>query len=214
MTALYEMTGRHFCVSFAAPQDVSRCHQIGQSVLLDNGAFSQWRQGKPTDWPGYYAWAERWLSYPTTWAIIPDVIDGDEDEQDKLVCQWPFDWRGSPVWHMNEPIDRVLALADNWPRICIGSTSVYAQVLSDAWKRRMDDVFDALAQRHRLMPWVHMLRGMVCAGQRWPFASLDSTDIARNHNRPQNSPRSMADRWDACQCPATWTVGAKQGELI
>jgi len=214
MPALYELAGRHFCVSFAAPQDVVRVHQIGQSVMLDNGAFSQWKQGTPTDWPGFYAWCERWLSHPTTWAVIPDVIDGTEEQQDVLVDAWPFDWRGAPVWHMNEGIDRMLALADHWPRVCVGSTSVYAEVMSDAWKRRMDELFDALAARHRFMPWVHMLRGMACAGERWPFASLDSTDIARNHNRPQNTPRAMADRWDACQCPAVWHAGASQMELI
>jgi hypothetical protein len=32
ITALYELAGRNFCVSHANPQDVARCHQIGQSV--------------------------------------------------------------------------------------------------------------------------------------------------------------------------------------
>jgi len=35
----------------------------------------------------------------------------------------------------------------------------------------------------------------------WPFASVDSTDIARNHNRPQNRIDHMAERWDRMQCP-------------
>ena len=62
-------------------------------------------------------------------------------------------------------------------------------------------------------PPVHMLRGMQCAGMRWPFASVDSTDIARNHARKQNSARAMADRWDAMQCPAKWSARAEQMEL-
>lgn len=213
MAALYELAGRCFCVSFAAPQDVARCHGIGQSVMLDNGAFSAWKVGKPTNWPAYYAWADEWLSCPTTWAVIPDVIDGGEDRQDALLLDWPFGERGAPVWHMDEPIERLLRLCDLWPKVCIGSTAAYAEVMSPAWQRRMDAAFNDLAKRHHRLPWLHMLRGMACSGQRWPFASVDSTDIARNHNRPQNTPRKMADRWDAVQCAATWRVSPAQMEL-
>lgn len=214
MAALYQLAGRCFCVSFAHPDDVARAHQIGQSVMLDNGAFSKWKKGTETNWASYYEWADEWLAYPTTWAVIPDVIDGGEDEQGELIEQWPFGASGAPVWHMNESVDRLLRLTDNWTRVCIGSTSVYAAVLSDAWKRRMDYTWDELAKRHHRWPWLHMLRGMNCSGDRWPFASVDSADIARNHNRPQNGPRAMADRWDAMQCPSVWRVQARQEELI
>jgi hypothetical protein len=211
--ALYDLKGRAFCVSFAAPQDVKRCHQIGQSVMLDNGAFSQWKASRPTNWPAFYAWSEEWLSFPTTWAVVPDVIDGGADAQDALILEWPYGERGAPVWHMDEPIERLVRLCDAWPKVCIGSTSVYAEVLSEPWRRRMDAAFDEVSKRHHFLPWLHMLRGMACCGERWPFASVDSTDIARNHNRPQNTPRKMAERWDAIQCPATWRVSVKQTEL-
>lgn len=214
MTALYGLAGRCFCVSHERPDQIRQTHEIGQSVMLDNGAFSAWRRGAPTNWAAYYEWAEEWLSFPTTWAVIPDVIDGSEEQQAQLVNEWPFHDRGAPVWHMNESIDRLLQLADRWPRVCMGSTAVFANVLSKAWMRRMDVAWDALSKRHHRLPWVHMLRGMACSGKRWPFASVDSTDIARNHNRPQNTPRSMADRWDASQCPPSWRVTAKQLELI
>lgn len=213
ITALYELAGRHFCVSHAAPQDVSRVHQIGQSVMIDNGAFSKFTKGKATNWPAYYAWCDKWLDYPTTWAVIPDVIDEGSQAQDALIREWPHGKRGAPVWHMDEPIDRLLRLTDEWPRVCVGSTGEFWQVLSGPWERRMDDALDAVAQRHKRLPWLHMLRGMQLSGKRWPFASVDSTDIAQNHHREQNTPRSMADRWDALQTPATWTVRAKQMEL-
>lgn len=212
-TALYDLRGEHFCVSFANPQDVERCHQIGQSVMLDNGAFSMWKVGKATDWPAFYAWCEKWLACPTTWAVIPDVIDGGHQMQDPLVREWPFGHRGAPVWHMDEGIYRLLKLCDEWPRVCIGSTRQYAVVLSDPWKARMDEAFNALAQRHRWLPWIHMLRGMQCVGREWPFASVDSTDIGRNHNRAQNTPRKMAWRWDAMQCPWTWRAREEQMDL-
>jgi hypothetical protein len=36
---------------------------------LDNGAFSAWKRGHTPDWKAYYEWCDRWLQYPTTWAI-------------------------------------------------------------------------------------------------------------------------------------------------
>jgi hypothetical protein len=63
-TALYELAGRHFCVSHARGEQVRVAHEIGQSVMLDNGAFSKWKRGKATDWAAYYEWCERWLDVP------------------------------------------------------------------------------------------------------------------------------------------------------
>jgi hypothetical protein len=213
IAALFELAGRHFCVSHARPDDVRRCHQIGQSVMLDNGAFSAWRRGHAPNWPAYYAFCEDWLAYPTTWAVIPDVIDAGAQLQDAMLKEWPFGDRGAPVWHMDEPVDRLLRLCDEWPKVCIGSTAEFATVMSPAWRGRIDAAFNAVARRHRFMPWLHMLRGMQCVGRRWPFASVDSTDIARNHKAPQNTPRGMGDRWDGVQCPARWDYQPEQMEL-
>lgn len=210
LTALYELSGRCFCVSHIRPDDVRRAHEIGQSVMLDNGAFSKWKSGKATDWPAYYEWAAEWLCYPTTWAVIPDVIDAGTQEQDALLREWPHGHRGAPVWHMDEPINRLLRLCDEWPRICIGSTAEFSAVLSPAWHRRIDEAFNAVSQRHKFLPWLHMLRGMQLSGRQWPFASVDSTDIAQNHHLPHRSPRKMADRWDAMQCPGRWTQTPEQ----
>ena len=214
LAALYELSGRHFCVSHMRPDDVRRCHEIGQSVMLDNGAFSKWRRGADTDWPAYYGWCDVWLDYPTTWAVIPDVIDAGTQEQDALLREWPYGQRGAPVWHMDEPVDRLLRLTDEWSRVCIGSTDEYSRVLSPAWQRRMDEAFNAISRRNSRMPWLHMLRGMQLSGMHWPFASVDSTDIAQNHHLPQKSPRSMADRWDAMQTPSNWSLRPEQMELI
>lgn len=214
IAALYELAGRHFCVSHAHPADVERCHAIGQSVMLDNGAFSKWKSNRETDWRAFYEWAERWLDYPTTWAVIPDEIDAGAQLQDALVAEWPFGHRGAPVWHMDEPISRLLTLCDRWPRVCIGSTAEYAVVLSSSWCRRIDAMWNAVAARHRRLPWLHMLRGMQLSGREWPFASVDSTDVAQNHHRPTNTPASMAARWDAMQCPGRWTTKPEQLELV
>lgn len=205
ITALYELAGRHFCVSFARPDDMRRVAAIAQSFMLDNGAFSKFKRGFQTDWNAYYAFCEEWL-YPGAWAVIPDVIDAGSQEQDALIREWPHGKiKGAPVWHMDEPISRMLRLLDEWPRVCIGSTAEYWEVLSDAWTRRMDELWNEIVQRHKFTPQVHMLRGMQLSGERWPFSSVDSTDVARNHkSRSQMSALQMAERWDKVQCPARY----------
>jgi hypothetical protein len=214
IAALYDVAGRHFCVSHAKPQDVKRVHMIGQTVMLDNGAYSKWKSKKATDWAAFYAWCEEWLSFPTTWAVIPDEIDAGAQMQDALIREWPFGHRGAPVWHMDESVDRLLRLVDEWPRVCVGSTDEYAVVLSDPWCRRMEELWNAISRRGPFLPWLHMLRGMQLSGMEYPFASVDSTDIAQNHHRLQNSPRSMADRWDALQTPGKWVIAPEQMELV
>ena len=184
--------------------------------MLDNGAFSAWKKGKQTTWPKFYDWCDRWLDYPTTWAIPPDVIDAPSQDQDSLLNEWPHGKRqAAPVWHMDEPIYRLLRLIDDgWSRVCLGSTAQYAIVLSEPWERRMDEVWDDIARTFGRTPPIHMLRGMQCSGRRWPFVSVDSTDVAQNHNRDQNTPRKMADRWDALQTPGKWEQAPEQMELI
>jgi hypothetical protein len=213
MSVLWTMAGKCFCVSHASPQDVTRVHQIGQSVMLDNGAFSKFTKGKATDWNAYFEWCDPWLDYPTTWAVIPDEIAAGSQEQDALIREWPHGEKGAPVWHTGEPLERFWRLCDEWPKVCVGSTDEHWEVLGDPWRARMDEAFNGLAQRHKRMPWVHMLRGMQLATEAYPFASLDSTDIGRNHNRPQNTARAMADRWDAAQCPAKWVVRDPEPQL-
>ncbi len=208
---LYELAGRHFCVSAAEPRDVRVCHEIGQSVMLDNGAYSFWRNSRIPNWPGVYDWMEPWLDYPTTWAVIPDVIDGSEEDNDVLLMQWAYRGlpKGAPVWHLHESLNRLYRLVEAYERICFGSSGAYAVVGTDQWRRRVCEAFETIADRQGRVPWIHMLRGMA-VGTQYPFGSVDSTDIARNHNR-NNTPRRMADRWDGTNPIPLWhRVGVQQ----
>lgn len=204
---LLTLAGKCFCVSHARPDQVETVHQIGQSVMLDNGAFSKWKRGYAPDWTGYYDWCDRWLDYPTTWAVIPDEIGGGSQEQDALIRDWPHSHKGAPVYHLDgdlmQPVHRLLRLLDEWPRVCIGWVE-QSPILGPTYVRAMDTVWNEIAKRHARTPSVHKLRGMQLSTREWPFASVDSTDVAQNHNRPQNTARSMADRWDAAQPPAKW----------
>lgn len=210
------LAGHNFCVSFADPRDVDVVHQIGQSVMLDNGAYSIWQgTGRPKEnWFPYYDFCDKWLSYQTTWAVIPDVIEGCEYENDGLVREWPHGERGAPVWHLHESLDRLKMLSHSFYRICFGSSAEYRVLYTPKWMRRVSDAFDAITENGRVSNWVHMLRGMDCCGTHFPFASVDSTDVARNwkdgKGHVSGDPDARAHRWDGMQCPGIWVRQATQ----
>jgi hypothetical protein len=213
ISALLRLGGSSFCVSFADPRDIRRCHEIGQSVMLDNGAYSFWRGDKKADWSKYYDWCNEWLIYNTTWAVIPDIIDGgSESENNQLVSRSPLKQsQSSPVWHLHEPLDRLGLLLDwGYERICFGSSQEYAVVGNPKWDGRVTKAFNYLSQRGPI-PWIHMLRGMKMAGSHYPFSSVDSTDVARNHHL--SDAKKMVDRWNAKQCPAIWVEQPTQQDF-
>ncbi len=179
------LTGRHALCSFAHPGQVDIVASVTASFALDNGAFSAWRAGKPvTDWTDYYAWCERWLAHPSCdWAIIPDVINGDEAANRALVDEWPHGDRGVPVWHLNETLGQLAWMAERFSRVAFGSSAEYdVQRSPDRCANRLNEAFHALGFDAGRGPIkVHGLR---FAGARWrrrPFASVDSTTVARNH---------------------------------
>jgi hypothetical protein len=218
---LYELAGRHFCVSFAESRDIEVCHQIGQSVMLDNGAYTVWTQGGSIDsfivWDAWQEWADQWLDAPTTWCVLPDSIDGGAEANERLLRRYSHVPKGAPVWHMDEPLDRLRALADSYERLCFGSSGAYRQIGTDAWHRRVSAAFDTVADWRGRVPWVHMLRGLALAGTHYPFASADSTNAARNHAgswKAQPKPiAKIAAEMDARQCAARWHPVGVQSEL-
>jgi hypothetical protein len=205
------MVGRHFCISFAHPRDLTTCLQIGQSVMMDNGAFSAFTKGIPFDEAGYYAWLEPVLGHPH-WAVIPDVIGGDEEQQRLMVKRWPFKKLGLPVWHLALSIDYLLELCDQWPRVCFGSSAEYWNVGSPKWCGRMDEAFNALAKRYAKLPWIHGLR-MLGQTDRWPLASADSTNVAQNFWK-SGCAECKASGIDGTQPPATWEQSPIQQAML
>lgn len=175
--------GRHAFVSYAHPAQIELAASVAQSFALDNGAFSFWKAGTPTDWPGYYAWCKHWLRHPACdWAVIPDVIGGTEAENDELIRQWPFGFSGVPVWHLNESIDRLVRLAADWPRVALGSAAEFdvskpsrcIARLAEALPAISDDDGFPLVKLHGL----RMLNPTVFTAV--PLASADSTNVAIN----------------------------------
>lgn len=215
-------------VSFAHPQQISVAAALCSSFALDNGAFSLWRAGKPTDWPAYYGWCEQWLAHPgCDWAVIPDVIDGDEQANDDLLADWPFTGRGVPVWHMHESIRRLEMLCGSYERVAIGSSGEYATVGDARWWRRMGEALDAICDESgRPDTKLHGLRMLdPDVFTRIPFASADSTNVAQNIGidsawRGTYQPASketraivLAERIEQFNAPARWTRGGVQMEI-
>ena len=190
--------GRHAFVSWAHPVQLELAAAVCQSFALDNGAFSLWRSGTDVDWESYYEWAEEWLAHPACdWAVIPDVIDGTEEENDALALAWPHGHRGVPVWHLNESIDRLVALAEAWPRVALGSAAEFDVSSPAKCLGRLAEALPAITRNGRLVCKLHGLRMLnPQITSRVPLSSADSTNVARNVG--------MDRAWEAgSYCPAT-----------
>lgn len=179
------VSGGHAFVSYPNRNQLNAAVSVCQSLALDNGAFTAWKAGKPVqDWRPFYEWAAQCKLLPMCdFAVIPDVIDGDEATNDALLAEWPLPkWFGAPVWHMHESFDRLERLAAGWPRICIGSSGEFSKVGAARWWHRIghamrvvcNDDGQPLVKLHGL----RMLDSRVFS--RLPLSSADSTNIGRN----------------------------------
>lgn len=176
-------TGRHAMVSFANPTQIQLAAEISQSFSVDNGAFSKWRSGVAVEWADYYAFVDEWCCHPGfDWAVIPDVIDGDEEANDALIKQWPFGIHiGVPVWHLHESLERLSRLCDEWPRVAFGSSGKWATVGDSAWWSRMARAMEVCTIDRRPTNRLHGLRMLNPEIFRHlPLSSADSTNVARN----------------------------------
>ena len=201
--AVQAISGGHAFVSFAHPVQLTIALEVAQSFAIDNGAFSAWRSGNPiTDWGLYYDWIAELHRYPGfDFAVIPDVIDGGEADNDALLVEWPWKdrapWVGAPVWHLHESLDRLDRLVSGWPRICLGSSGDYAVIGTDAWWKRMSEAMDVICDRDgRPACKVHGLRMLdPDVFSRFPFSSADRTNIGQNVN--------IDSRWKGTYTPPT-----------
>jgi len=175
----------HAFVSYAYPSQLGVAIEVCQSFAVDNGAFSAWKKCQPIqDWTGYYEWVSKCKLLPSCdFAVIPDVIDGSEDDNDALLSEWSFpNWFGAPVWHMHESFNRLDRLASSWPRVCIGSSGEFSTQGNQLWWERMEQamrvVCNTNGQPFIKLHGLRMLNPKIFT--RIPLSSADSTNIARN----------------------------------
>lgn len=212
----------HAFVSFAHPGQMGVAASVCQSFAIDNGAFPAWRNGRPVqDWEPYYDWAAMCKLVPSCdFAVIPDVIDGGEAENDALLAEWPLPkWFGAPVWHMHESLARLERLASDWPRVCIGSSGEFATIGTAKWwgqiARAMRVVCNDDGQPLVRLHGLRMLNPEIFS--KLPFASADSTNIGRNigidqawrgtYQPPTKEARAsiMRNRIESYNAPSRWS---------
>jgi hypothetical protein len=184
LTAVVVWRGRHAMISFARPEQIRMAADICQSFCLDNGAFSVWRRKAKPEFERYYSWVDRWIRHPgCDFAVVPDCIEGTEDENDELLERWPFErWHGCAVWHMHESLRRLRRIAKDWPRVAIGSSGAFDTPGSDAWWKRMNSAMRVCCDASGIpLTRLHGLRmlnpELFC---RLPLSSADSTNVSRN----------------------------------
>lgn len=182
--AVAAISGAHAFVSFAHPEQLGLAMECAESFAGDNGAWSAHAAGEAiVDWAPYYRWVESIRSHPAfDFTIIPDVIDGTEEENRMLLSKWPHGIAGVPVWHLHESFEWLSELVANWPRIALGSSAQFSTIGSDAWWTRMDEAMRVICDENGApktkLHGLRMLNPSIFT--EFPFASADSTNIARN----------------------------------
>ena len=142
--ANYAVQAGHAIVSFAHPDQLSTAIDVAQSFAIDNGAFSAWRSGTPVaNWQPFYDWALNLKKVPSCdFAVLPDVIDGTEQDNDALLRDNPLpNWFGAPVWHMHESLERLEQLANTYVRVLIGISVDNATIGTFQW---LSKIFQAI----------------------------------------------------------------------
>jgi hypothetical protein len=174
--------GNHALLSWPTGGQIPIAAAVCRTFVLDNGAFSFWRSGRETDWDAYYLWVEEWKGHPSfEWALIPDVIDGTEKQNDALVREWPFQHVGVPVWHFHESLKRLRRLCEEYPRVALGSSGEFSMPASKKWWGRMFEVMGTVCDNGRPITKLHGLRMQhPSINKLVPLASDDSISIAKN----------------------------------
>jgi hypothetical protein len=212
------LKGRHALIPFPRMDDLGAAAEVCQSFVFDNGAFTVWKQGGQLDVMGYVAWCEEWHRHPGfDWALIPDVIEGTEAENDALLNDWPGHIRGVPVWHMHESIERLVRLGHEWPVVALGSSGQWPSPGTEKWWGRMSEAMNALCDDKGRPPCrLHGLRMLAPdIFSRLPLSSADSTNAAVNGGSvgrfgiyvpPTAAQRAevIAERIEASNSSAVW----------
>lgn len=227
--ALRVLTGRHAFVSFAYPSQIELAIDVCQSFAIDNGAYTAWNNNETFNKLDYYEFVDKYKRYPNfDFAIIPDVIDGTEKENDALLKEWPFGGFGVPVYHLHESLTRLKCLVGAYDRIAIGSSGEFGAPKTHRWWQRINQAMAILCDSNGFpLCKLHGLRMLDPAVFTFlPLSSADSTTVNQGiqfNNRWTGSyvPRSKAvraeilvERIELHNAPAKFTKLPEQMELF
>lgn len=181
------LRARHALIPFARPDDLGAALEVCQSVVLDNSAFSLWRAGGgDVNVSAYHAWVHSLAGHPSLdWCLIPDKIDGTEQDNIELVTLWlRMGCRvlSVPVWHLHESLGWLDYLVSNFQVVALGSSGQWATPGTQAWWQRMAEAMatacDGEGRPRAKLHGLRMLDPEVFT--RLPLASADSTNAAVN----------------------------------
>lgn len=225
------LSGRHALVPFARPDDLGTALEVCQSVVLDNSAFSLWRAGGgDVDVDAYRAWVHSVAGHPALdWCLIPDKIDGTEQDNIDLVTLWlrlGCRVESVPVWHMHESLDWLDYLVKHFRTVAIGSSGQWATPGTPQWWQRagqaMSVACDGQGRPRCRLHGLRMLDPAIFTDM--PLCSADSTNAAVNggsikrfgmYPPPTAGQRAdiIASRIESHQSAGVWSGHAEQQSI-
>lgn len=180
------LLGRHALIPFARPDDLSAAMEYCQSFCLDNSAFSLWKKGGDVDVSAYHKWVHSIAGHPgLDWCLIPDKIDGTEEQNADLVATWlrmGSRVKSVPVWHLHESLDWLDHLVKNFQTVALGSSGQWRTPGTSAWWARIAEAMQVACDSRGIprtrLHGLRMLDPEIF--RRLPLASADSTNAAVN----------------------------------
>lgn len=225
------LMGRHALVPFSYPVNLAPALDFCQSVCLDNGAFTNWKKGGDVNVPDYYAWVQSVAGHPSLdWCLIPDKIDGTEQDNAELVEQWEqmnCSVESVPVWHLHESLDWLDRLVSKFRTVALGSSGQWSDPGAADWWVRIGEAMavacDATGRPRARLHGLRMLDPEIFT--RLPLASADSANAGRNcgsrsrfgmYPAPTAGQRAevIAARIESFNSAPRWVSGGEQGRLI
>lgn len=226
------LTGRDALVPFARPDDLPVVMECARSFIADCSSFSYWIAGEgQVDYNAYVAWCLTFHRHPGfEWAIIPDIIDGTEEQNYRWIRDW-LRWghriKGVPVWHLHESLDYLEWLVSHFEIVALGSSGQWSTPGTPAWWCRMEAARPYICDEEgRPRCKLHGLRMLDPAiFTKLPLASADSTNAAVNSGSlsrfgsympPTAAQRAMviASRIEANNSAHIWERQMSQQSLI
>jgi hypothetical protein len=193
------LAGRHALISYAYPDHLEVAKGVAETFVLDNGAFTAWKQGKNVCFDSYTRWVELHSKhFRYNWCLIPDVIDGTEKTNTQLIDEFPVELCGVPIWHLHETFDKLEWLSHQYHTVALGSSGTYSNPGSVRWWDRMTEAMSVVCDDGAPRCKLHGLRMADPAiFTRLPLSSADSTNCAQNGPRKAKQIK-VPETWQGC----------------
>lgn len=185
--ALRLLAGRGVLVSYALIEEgrITTSHlralaAAGCDLVFDNGEFTRWKSGRPTNGPAFYAWLRSLdeAGIPWRWAIALDVIGdahGTRTNWRRALREYPdLSPRLVPAFHEGDPWDLLDEYAPTERLVALGRTEGRKS------KARTFEWYDDAFNRYPDMRPHALGNASPETLEPYPFASFDASSWERN----------------------------------